>query len=401
MLSFQDYLAYWPVLAGALVFFALGLWMYLSSEAAMERSAKPVHWVADYRKPGFPFRRERLPWTEPLWLIPALLALVGGGVRYALGLNAGQIVYRQWLPLYGPTYNLLTALIGAGGAFAAYLLLLILFRSRFAALLGTLLFLIAPVHGHNTVSLLTVSTLFLLLYLRSERAGFRAELWYYGACLFFALAIAIDAELLWLVPLLMAFHLYRLYWNLRHNRIGWGNLCLFAAAALGVWLLIGAVTGVTYRCVHNRFQVLPFAELFNPLRIRYACSELLRDAGLRAFRPIMRNRLLEPLLDAPLLGLGFWGLFSLGGMAFKRRQIQGWFVLGMTALFTLVWLLSGTYLLTLPLTLAVGATARNAELGGKRITLLVVVLAGVLFSIGLALSAWALPLVSPLAWRLL
>ena len=73
---------------------------------------------------------------------------------------------------------------------------------------------------------------------------------------------------------------------------------LFAAAALGVWLLIGAVTGVTYRCVHNRFQVLPFAELFNPLRIRYACSELLRDAGLRAFRPIMRNRLLEPL-DPP------------------------------------------------------------------------------------------------------
>ena len=401
MLTIQEYLAYWPVLAGTLLFLILGLWMYLRTESAMERSTKPVSWVGDYRKPGFPFRTERLPWTRPCWLIPVLLALAAGVLVYLLRYNAGMIIFHRWLSYTGRTYNLLSALIAAAGAFAVYVLLLVLFQSSFSALMGTLLFLVCPIHGHNTVSFLAVSALFLVLYLRSEGVGFRVELLYLCACLFFALAAAVSPELLWLAPALAVLHWYKLSWNLRHNLMGFGKLSLFLAVGLIGWLLFGIIAALSARFMHNYFSFAHFTELLTPLRIRYACSELWASAKEQIFQPLMRNRLLEPMLDAPLLGLGFWGLFSVGGMSIKRRRVQGWFVLGMTAILGLIWLLSGCYTLTLPLTLAVGALAKNAELGEKRGALLIVVLLGVLFSIGIAVGAWALPLISPLAWRLL
>ena len=120
----------------------------------------------------------------------------------------------------------------------------------------------------------------------------------------------------------------------------------------------------------------------------------------QSFAPLLRSRILEPLIDAPIFGLGLWGCFSASGMALKRRRVQGWFILGMVLVFFLIWLFSGRYYLTLPLVLAVGSMAKNADIGGLRRPLIAAAAVGVAFSICLLFLAWALPLVSPLAWRL-
>ncbi len=69
----QKYLSYWPILTGSLFFFLLGLWLWIVSERAMEHSPKTLNWLGEYRRPGFPFRRERLPFRRICW--PAMIGI--------------------------------------------------------------------------------------------------------------------------------------------------------------------------------------------------------------------------------------------------------------------------------------------------------------------------------------
>ena len=400
MLSFKEYLTYWPVLAGGLVFFGLGLCIWRVSESAMERSPKPFSWVGDYRKPGFPFRPERLPADRQGWKLPVLLAVLAALFVLFTRVNAGKIALQRWMFVTGRQYDLFLCLCGALGAASVWFLLLLLFNSRYAALLGTLLFLFSPLQNHAVVCLLAASCLCLLLYLRAERPAFPTELLYLAALLFYALAFAFQPVLLWLFPCFVGLHWFKLGWQLQHVRLDSAGLILSAAAALAAWFVFGILSAVGCHILRTALRPEHILKLLTPLRIRYACSELWQAAREEAFTPLMRNRLLEPLLDAPVFGLGLWGCFSAAGMAFKRRRVQGWFLLDLTLVLVLVWLCSGSYLLTLPLSLAVGSMAKNAETGGSRRLLTVAVALGIAFSIGILFAAWALPLVTPLSWRL-
>ena len=75
----EKYLAYWPVLAGGVCFLALGLWLWLVGERAMERSPKPLSWVREYRRPGFPLGAQAL---KPGPLPRLALAAVTAGYLY-------------------------------------------------------------------------------------------------------------------------------------------------------------------------------------------------------------------------------------------------------------------------------------------------------------------------------
>lgn len=401
MHSIQKYMEYWPVIGGTLLFFGLGLWLYLRSEAAMERSPKPLSWVSAYRKPGFPFRAEVLPFNRRSWLIPAALALVSALISLFYRLNGGMILFNRWISLTGTTYNVFLALISALGAAAMYYLLLILFDLPAGAVLGSLLFSLSPVHGHVSVSCLTVCLLLLVLYLRWDGVGFPGELLYLGAGAFFALSFTISPALLWLWPCLVILHWYKLAWYLGQNRISTTQLALSCCAALVFWPVVSLLAGMLRQYMLSGFGLYQLRQQLAPVRAGTSWRLLWQSAKDAICLPIRPSLLLEPMMDAPLLGLGFWGLFSAGGMAFKRRRVQGILILGLTAILLLLQILTGWYGLAIPLTLALGSLMKNASLGGKLRPVLAACILGCLFCLLLEVLGWILPLTAGLIERML
>lgn len=401
MRIFENYGSYWPVLVPAVCFLLLGLWLWLVSERAMEAAPKQLRWISEYRRPGFPFRAERMPFPPLRWPAVVAVALIAAAWQGLILLNTGFAILHSWTALNPTRYTWMLMVVAALGTAAVYVLLQLLYESGFSAFLGALLFAISPTDSQGPTCLLAIALLLAVLYLRAEKPGFPAELRYLGAILAFCLGLSVCAPMVWLIPALIAVHLYKLIWQLRNNRIGVGPAALSLAAALVCWIvcLYGAsvvrlfiLTGGSVTALRKLISAAPSGAVFRSLR-RAVGIEMTVTPGL--------GRLVDPLIDAPLSALGVWGAVSAAGMACKRRNPRAVLVLIVAALLGLVWLLSARWLLPLGLALTLGAMLRNAELGNKRVLAVIPVAIGALYDIWILLATWGLPLNAELTRRLL
>ena len=401
MRIFENYGSYWPVLVPAVCFLLLGLWLWLVSERAMEAAPKQLRWISEYRRPGFPFRAERMPFPPLRWPAVVAVALIAAAWQGLILLNTGFAILHSWTALNPTRYTWMLMVVAALGTAAVYVLLQLLYESGFSAFLGALLFAISPTDSQGPTCLLAIALLLAVLYLRAEKPGFPAELRYLGAILALCLGLSVCAPMVWLIPALIAVHLYKLIWQLRNNRIGVGPAALSLAAALVCWIvcLYGAsvvrlfiLTGGSVSALRKLISAAPSGAVFRSLR-RAVGIEMTVTPGL--------GRLVNPLIDAPLSALGVWGAVSAAGMACKRRNPRAVLVLIVAALLGLVWLLSARWLLPLGLALTLGAMLRNAELGNKRVLAVIPVAIGALYDIWILLATWGLPLNAELTRRLL
>ncbi|MBQ2327853.1 MAG: hypothetical protein II382_01585 [Oscillospiraceae bacterium] len=401
MRIFENYGSYWPVLVPAVCFLLLGLWLWLVSERAMEAAPKQLRWISEYRRPGFPFRAERMPFPPLRWPAVVAVALIAAAWQGLILLNTGFAILHSWTALNPTRYTWMLMVVAALGTAAVYVLLQLLYESGFSAFLGALLFAVSPTDSQGPTCLLAIALLLAVLYLRAEKPGFPAELRYLGAILALCLGLSVCAPMVWLIPALIAVHLYKLIWQLRNNRIGVGPAALSLAAALVCWIvcLYGAsvvrlfiLTGGSVSALRKLISAAPSGAVFRSLR-RAVGIEMTVTPGL--------GRLVDPLIDAPLSALGVWGAVSAAGMACKRRNPRAVLVLIVAALLGLVWLLSARWLLPLGLALTLGAMLRNAELGNKRVLAVIPVAIGALYDIWILLATWGLPLNAELTRRLL
>lgn len=401
MRSFSYYLSYWPVLGGALLFFCLGLWLHLTAAQAMELAPKPLSWVRNYRRSGFPFRQEVLgrPRVKAAVVCGAVALGLASGFLHVV---AGGLVFCRapWI-YFRSSYGWIRVLLITGGTSAVFFLLHGLFDSLYTALLGALLFAAAPVRTLEAECVLAVCLLLLFLYLRWEKPGFPGEFFYLGALLVLGLLLSLEPAAGWLIPALVLAHWYRLLGYHRSNKLTPGLLTLALAAALVVWMLTGVLAALLRRFVLAGLSFRELASLMNPIRIRHACGELVQAILTRLLRLPTRGMTLYPMVDGALFGLGFWGCFAAWTMARKRRSVRGVFSLAVLGILVLVWLLSGRYLAGLGLTLTAACVLKNADLGGKRRFGLLMVLLAVCFDLLLLAAAWQLQVPQGLLERLL
>ena len=396
----DKYLPYWPVLAGALLFLILGLLLHRVAAAAMERSPKDPDWVRNYRSGGFPFRKKLLPAPEPGWLAFAAVLLVAA-LLAAGRLACGGMIFLHRPELFFRTrYGLYSILLWTAGGVCVYWLLNLLFDSVYVGFLGGLLFAASPAEGHGEASMLALSALLLLLYLRTETPGFRAELLYLAALLVLAPAVALRHPLILLLPCYLAAHWYKLRFHLRKGELSGGRLAGMLALALLVWLLAFVLAAVLRRWLMFGFRTRELINLMNFKRLRYACLELLRNLFQGLLVRPTRGMTLNLMLDAPLFGLGFWGIFAAWTMGVRRRSVRGLYPLLILAVLALVWLISSRYALSLGLVLTAGCVLKNAELGKRKHLALAFVVLSICWYIAIQIAAWSAPLPAGILERL-
>lgn len=400
MQLFDKILIYWPVLAASLLFLLLGLFWHLRSARAMELSPKPISWVRNYRSPGNSYRRELLGSPRPAWFL--LLGLCAGLALLALFqvVRTSMVAYAAPFTLLRLRYGVFSCLLYFLGALAVFFLLELLFDSGYTALLGALLFAASPVRGHGECCLLAMLLLLLLLWLRAEKPSLPAELLYFGACLMMAPILALRPALVWLLPLLLCFHWYKLLRQRREGQLSGGGLALRLLLALLVWALTFLLAVLLLRFLNLGFQLRAFRALLRPELLLASARSLLQQLLVSFLKLPTRGMTLNLFLDAPLLGFGFWGCFAAWTMARARRSVRGSFPLIILGALLGLWLLTGRYALNLGLILSCGCILKNTDLGKRRALGLVMVLLGLCWYIAIQFAAWSLPLPAGLLERL-
>ena len=396
----DNYLPYWPVIAASALFLLLGLWWRLTAARAMELSPKPVSWVKNYRAGGFPFhrvlpRQPKLRW----WLVLSALLL-------AAAFAVGRLV--NWSMIYSlaPTfylrsrYGLGVLILYVLGAAAVYGLLILLFDSRWVAFPGALLFAASAANHHGVVCFLSISLLFLLLWLRAEKPGFPAELLYLASVLSLAPLLALRPALIWLLPCWPLVHWYKLTVQRRSRQLSGGKLLLTLLTALLAWALFLLLAAGMLRFLFYGFRFRILAEGFSVQRLSNTLTLLLRMIRSQLFTRLGLGMTVHLMIDAPLLGFGFWGCCSAWVLAKHRRDARGVFILVVLAALLAAWLLSGSYTLTLALTLSTACVLRDADLGKKRTGTVLLTLAGLCWYIFIQIAAWYVPLTEGLVERL-
>ena len=157
MRIFENYGSYWPVLVPAVCFLLLGLWLWLVSERAMEAAPKQLRWISEYRRPGFPFRAERMPFPPLRWPAVVAVALIAAAWQGLILLNTGFAIFHSWTALNPTRYTWMLMLVAALGTAAVYVLLQLLYESGFSAFLGALLFAISPTDSQGPTCLLAIA----------------------------------------------------------------------------------------------------------------------------------------------------------------------------------------------------------------------------------------------------
>lgn len=396
----DNYLPYWPVIAASALFLVFGLWWRLAAARAMEKAPKNAGWVKKYRSGGFPLKRA-LPEAPKLRIWALLLVLVIAGAFAAGSLVNAGILYLQKPDAYlSSRYAILMILLYAAGACAVYLLLNLLFDSGWVSLPGALLFAASAARGHGEGCILVVSLLFLLLYLRAEKPGFPAELLYLCAVLALAPMLALRPGLVWLCLCFPLAHWYKLRFQRRERKLSGGSLALALLTALLAWALCFVLAVALQRFLWTGFHLFAFRGLTQPKRFLRACLNFIQSVRRAWFRLPSLGMTVDLMVDAPLFGFGFWGICAAWRLAKKRRDARGVFVLLVMAALLVVWLLSGCYVLSLALSLTAACALREADLGKKRWSVVVLTAAAILWSVGIQIAAWYIPLTPGLVERL-
>ncbi len=396
----DNYLPYWPVIAASALFLVFGLWWRLAAARAMEKAPKNAGWVKKYRSGGFPLKRA-LPEAPKLRIWALLLVLVIAGAFAAGSLVNAGILYLQRPYLFFPSrYATLMILLYMAGAGAVYFLLNLLFDSGWVSLPGALLFAASAARGHGEGCILVVSLLFLLLYLRAEKPGFPAELLYLCAVLALAPMLALRPGLVWLCLCFPLAHWYKLRFQRRERKLSGGSLALALLTALLAWALCFVLAVALQRFLWTGFHLFAFRGLTQPKRFLRVCLNFIQSVRSAWFRVPTPGMTVDLMVDAPLFGFGFWGICAAWRLAKKRRDARGVFVLLVMAALLVVWLLSGCYVLSLALSLTAACALREADLGKKRWSVVVLTAAAILWSVGIQIAAWYIPLTPGLVERL-
>ena len=385
--------AFWPVFAAGPLFLGLGFWWRFHAAAAMEKSPKPYSWVRQYRTGGFPFLKKWMGSPKlHVWALLCVMAAAGGlfVARLACMGSAGS---GEGGSLFAGTGWILPLCMCVMGTGAVYCLLCILFDRLWVSLPAALLFAAAAIRSDGANAMLAVSLLLLLLYLRTERSGFTGELLYLAAILAFAPAVALQPAYLWLLPCFPPVHCRKLLHQLRSRKLSGTGMILFPLLGLALFALCAALGAV----------LRPLLTGEKPLSEAAALIPALRDLAWEALNcfsfPTLAGAV-DLLIDAPLLGFGFWGCCSAWILARKRRNIRGSTALAVLAVQLLLWLLTWRCVPILGLTLTTACVLRDADLGGKRLTALLCPLAGLVWYCFIHLAAWLLPLSAELLERL-
>ena len=138
----------------------------------------------------------------------------------------------------------------------------------------------------------------------------------------------------------------------------------------------------------------------DPNRFLQTCKSFLEGIRSSLFRLPTLGVTVDLMVDAPLFGFGLWGVCAAWRLAKKRRDARGVFVLLAMAALLVVWLVTGSYILSLGLTLTTACVLREADLGKKRWPVVLLTLAGILWYICIQVAAWYVPLTAGLVERL-
>ena len=385
----ERYLPYWPVLAAAVCFFALGMVLFFRGELAMERSPKPLSWVPAYRC------KEALGDHSPRGGLLPLIAVV----LFSLLVAVGYRVLKGGLDALSPDLRSLGAvLIACLGAAAAYLTLRLLFGSVLVSLCGSLLFSASFLGSHTALCLLTAALFLTLLYLRQQEKRWFAELLYGVILVLFALAVAVTPKCVWLLPAPIALHWVKNTRWLRGGMQGVGRFIGDLALSL-LWWAIAVAAFVLLRTPLLRGEAA-FSDALSVEGFLRNAEIAWADLLLRLFVRLKISRLLFPILDAPMAVLGLFGAVSALRMAVRRRDVRGSFALAALGCFALVWIINNGYAMTLGFLLTAGCLLYNC-VRGRRIALAITFTAlGVLYQIALHWAAWYLPLYEPIVQKL-
>ena len=395
--KYHDYL---PVIFAALVFLVIGAICFFSSQRALERSQKKLSWIKRHENGGFPFAREAFPSKKPDWLGVFGVAVFALVVSMAASAVESDLQGKDWLSGLFSSHSLTAILISVCGTAALYLLLQLLFGSTVISASVSLLFASSLVGAHTAAAMLCVALLLLVLWVTSEQTKLLpTELLYGAACLTLCAAIALRPQLMPLLLLFVGLHLYKHIWRLRADEER-PQIFLWALLLGLLFWLLGAFLYVFGRIFFN------FGAIVAAIWPRYAADPFgitgrMLKSGLRQIaRPLMRSRLLLPMMDAPLLGIGGFGMISALLLWLRRKDPRGLLTLG-PALFTvLIWLLNDTSVLSAGLSLTAALLYANYERGGKRWPIAATAALGVAFNLALYFFGAYLPLCDGLLYRL-
>lgn len=395
---FQNYLPYLPVLAAALVFLAIGALCFAFSQRALETSRKKLSWVRRHGKKGYPFAANRFPNKPADWLgvfATAVFALVVAMMATALRAVAGGA---NWLSGVFSLSALTKIVIDVCGAIALYLLLQRMFGSTAVSASVSLLFAASFVGSPTAASMLSVALLLLVLWMTARQETlFPDELLYYAACFALCLAISIRPALLPFVLLFIGLHLFKLISYLRTGKLRPGTMALALFLALLAWAL---GTGL-YLLGRIFFAAGLNAALWGRILEDTARVErqlLVPLHNLTA--PLTRSRVLLPAMEAPLLGIGGFGLISALLLLIRRKDPRALLALLVGGVALLVWILSDTSVLSLGFALPAALLYSNFERGEKKLPIILTAVLGVIYYLALYFLACYLPMTQAILDRL-
>lgn len=396
----SNYLPYLPVIVAALVFAVIGAICFVGSQRAFEHSRKNLSWIRRHGAGGYPFARNAFPDKPADWLGVfgvAVFALVVSMIYYAL---RAHYYGTGWLSGLFSVGTLVAVAFCVAGAVALYYLLQRLFGSTLVSAGGSLLFAASVVGSHAAAAMLAVALLLLVLWLTAKREKpFPAELLYYGAQLLLCLTLALRPQLLPFVLLFAGLHLYRHIYQLRRDEETPGMLALAIVLAALVWLLGVLLFTIARSTLYYGMSFAMVAEHLLPDFFGYMGRLL--AGGLRlTVRPLLRSRVLQPMMDAPLLGLGGFGVISAIVLYLRRKDPRSVLVLLIAFTAVLVWTLSDCSVLSLALALSAGLLFSNYERGGKRWPVVCVCVLGVLYYLALLALSFILPLSTAILERI-
>ena len=385
----ERYLPYWPVLASALCFFVLALSVFIRGERGMERSPKPLSWVPAYRS------AESLGDYTPKGGLLPLLAVAG----FSLLIFVFYRLISGGLDALTPDVRRISAmLLSCIGAVSAYLILRLLFGSVLVSLCGSLLFSASYLGSHTALCQLAAALLLLLLWLRQKEKRWFAELLYGAVLLLLVLTAAVTPECVWLLPAPIVLHWYKNIRWLRAGKQGVGRFLGDLGLSL-LWWALAALAFVLLRTPLLR-GYRAFFEALTPSGFLENGQIVWKDMLSRLVTPLLRDRLLYPLMDAPLAALGLFGAFSALRMYKRRRDVRGSFAYTTLVCLTAVWAVSAYYAMTLGFLLTAGCLLYNCVRGKRRVLAVTFTALGVLYEIALYCTAWVLPLNEHILQRL-
>lgn len=342
----HKYAEYLPIFIGAVIFFALALAYWLTSRRALKNSQGGIEWVSEYRTSGFDFSRDRLTAKEHDRL--CLFGVVVFALIFSVAFCALRSYYETgaWTERLLRPKTLCKLVIYAAGAFSACWIFMDLFRDNTLAVCGGILATLSFVGSHAAMSLIFVSLLLLLCWFAQDDDAplFPGLLLLIGAVILLAGAASRTIGLAWLAVGYLALIVCKCIRRKNAGAPTWQFvvllLCFFVFWAAAFF--VGRI-GMMY--LYGMISIRNAPKLIS---LQYFGREMLRLVYLpiSAVRAgFSKGMLLYPLLDAPLLALGFFGFFVGIRTASDRHDSAALTSVLLMVLVVLSWLLGRRYCL--------------------------------------------------------